>query len=203
MQTLSNASQFTLGGTWELKQLQLYPFEWQFWRRQYGSQIDFYQEQTQTDTVRDGDLKQRRYGSKPELTHHVRYIKLMQLSVAVTFSRIQASANMYTRLNRMHVTPPHPETPTSIKEESTYNICLDTYHSPLILLGSVRMPEPISKQAETLSPFRQTGSPLTSCTVLVSYLNNKITSRIIQLFSLQSENARTAVTMRMSFPPGK
>lgn len=52
MQTLSNASQFTLGGAWELKQLQLYPFEWQFWGRQYGSQIDFYQEQTQTDSER-------------------------------------------------------------------------------------------------------------------------------------------------------
>lgn len=152
MQSLSNASHITLGSAWELKLLQLYPLEWQFWGRQYGSQIDFYQEQTQTDTVRDGDSKQRQYGSKPELTHHVRYIKLMQLSVAVTFSRIQASANVYTRLNRMHVTPPHPETPTNIKEELTYNICLDTYHSPLILLGSVRMPEPISKQAETLSP---------------------------------------------------
>lgn len=101
--------------------------------------------------------------------------------------------------------PPPLETCVRISQrrEPTDVLCHTSHHPLLTALGSVRTPQPISKQAEPSSPFRQTGSPLTICTVLVSLLNNKITSRIIQLFCSQAENAQTAVRMRMPFPPGK
>lgn len=163
-----------------------------------GSHIDFHKEQTQRqtkskhETGSKGDM-----GSELEETEHISYIKLMQLSFAVTSLHNEVLAdNVYTRT-------PCPNLGIQAHKKPRHAISRASRHPLLTLFGSVRMHPRLSKQEETLSPFRQICSPLTDCTILVSLLNNKITSRIIQLFCLQAKNAQTAVTMRKPFPSSK
>lgn len=78
------------------------------------------------------------------------------------------------------------------------SICPPSHHLLLTLFEPLfdisatfhRDPEPL--QANGLPP-----------TVPVSLLNNRITSRKIQLFCSQAENVQTVATMRAQFPPGK
>ena len=94
-------------------------------------------------------------------------------------------------------TPPGDTGTYTISHTKLRHIIRRTSHHPLLtLFGSVRTLQPIFTQAEALSPCRQICSPLTHCSILVSVLNNKISSRIIQLFCSQAENVQTAVTIK-------
>lgn len=95
-----------------------------------------------------------------------------------------------------HIT--HTNTPAQ-RKEATYVVCLDTSPSANIVWLGKDASAHLSKTGRNPDPtsaFRQTGSPLTGCTVLVSLLNDKITAGIIQSVCSQPENAQTAVAMR-------
>lgn len=123
----------------------------------------------------------------------------MQLSSAVTVFQTEAlAANRYAGTCRIPVTH---FTHGRRREQNV--IGLDSSHFSQHCSDQHRHPSPLQNAAEkpwAAWRFRQRSSPVTSCTVLVSFLNNKITSRIIQLLRLQPENPQTAVTIKMPFP---
>lgn len=133
-----------------------------------------------------------------EVMKHQSYVKLTKVSLAVTSYRKGMLAD-----NMDSWTPPGIQEHILYHTQSQDTLSVSSHHPLLTLFGSVRTLQPIFTQAEALSPRRQICSPLTHCSILVSVLNNKISSRIIQLFCSQAENVQKAVTIKMPFPLGK